>query len=618
VIAFVTFDTATVAVWRDVSLLKNHPDRDLLLQTLDTAFHGSGDDVQKIVQSTLPPTRLTCLDIAGAVWHEKRHYVDVMLTNYGAFKRRMFFQLFPLISPCVEEAKKAGEIVLPLDVYASPIARRFLGIKSSGPALDEAARMIARRKKFLTEENFIFPELGRAVGGDAILEALGAMCEDLNLHTIFGTQEFEQWLVARNYGWRSNPRYDLSRIMPPELMPLLPGGKAVNIQLVTAIMYAALMGRVWGRTDDPTVRMSTGRPSIRLATLVQEFQSHRDLKLDTHDAWSLVNDACERIWGLSAIEELERDCESEEEFVRWLGNESPTGALANDIFQVRLQLVDLFKKAPSLFLLMGKSANFLLARIAPPLIEYDATGPAEPRRPRHMYRGSSDLCPGGFTWARACEDYSDDFMAVNTHLVPLARLMLNGQREEMRAGGELMLAESTMRHGGINVRYAASHAVPGAADETAALFRLAPPCGLSCRFCSRPVQASDSRLLSTYQVRANQTAAQRAMALLGGTYAGYVELFRDWSSWLACTECLAEFGDCAAVALQPTLANATAGYRDNEFQVSFTFAPSGQAENPPAPARPKPSEPGKPKIGRNELCTCGSGLKFKKCCGKAL
>ncbi len=155
---------------------------------------------------------------------------------------------------------------------------------------------------------------------------------------------------------------------------------------------------------------------------------------------------------------MERDCESEEEFVRWLGNESPTGSLANDIFQVRLKLVDLFKKAPSLFLLMGQSANFLLARIAPPLIEYDATGPAEPRHPRHMYRGSSDLCPGGFTWARACEDYADDFMAVNSHLVPLARLMLNGQREEMRAGGELMLAESTMRQTGINVRYAASHA----------------------------------------------------------------------------------------------------------------------------------------------------------------
>jgi uncharacterized protein YecA (UPF0149 family) len=26
--------------------------------------------------------------------------------------------------------------------------------------------------------------------------------------------------------------------------------------------------------------------------------------------------------------------------------------------------------------------------------------------------------------------------------------------------------------------------------------------------------------------------------------------------------------------------------------------------------------PKKPKIGRNDLCPCGSGLKYKKCCGK--
>jgi uncharacterized protein YecA (UPF0149 family) len=24
-----------------------------------------------------------------------------------------------------------------------------------------------------------------------------------------------------------------------------------------------------------------------------------------------------------------------------------------------------------------------------------------------------------------------------------------------------------------------------------------------------------------------------------------------------------------------------------------------------------------PKVGRNQLCPCGSGKKFKKCCGKA-
>jgi uncharacterized protein len=29
----------------------------------------------------------------------------------------------------------------------------------------------------------------------------------------------------------------------------------------------------------------------------------------------------------------------------------------------------------------------------------------------------------------------------------------------------------------------------------------------------------------------------------------------------------------------------------------------------------EPATPPKTKVGRNELCPCGSGLKFKKCCG---
>jgi uncharacterized protein YecA (UPF0149 family) len=31
--------------------------------------------------------------------------------------------------------------------------------------------------------------------------------------------------------------------------------------------------------------------------------------------------------------------------------------------------------------------------------------------------------------------------------------------------------------------------------------------------------------------------------------------------------------------------------------------------------RPEPVRRAEPKVGRNELCPCGSGKKFKKCCG---
>ncbi len=52
------------------------------------------------------------------------------------------------------------------------------------------------------------------------------------------------------------------------------------------------------------------------------------------------------------------------------------------------------------------------------------------------------------------------------------------------------------------------------------------------------------------------------------------------------------------------------------------FTDAGQAQSPEQSSRPaapqaaKPIESGHPKVGRNDPCPCGSGKKYKKCCGE--
>lgn len=49
------------------------------------------------------------------------------------------------------------------------------------------------------------------------------------------------------------------------------------------------------------------------------------------------------------------------------------------------------------------------------------------------------------------------------------------------------------------------------------------------------------------------------------------------------------------------------------------FYSSERSKTESAPRSPTPSTPfvrDKPKIGRNDPCSCGSGKKFKKCCGR--
>jgi hypothetical protein len=107
----------------------------------------------------------------------------------------------------------------------------------------------------------------------------------------------------------------------------------------------------------------------------------------------------------------------------------------------------------------------------------------------------------------------------------------------------------------------------------------------------------------------------------GGKYSGLMELFRDWSPWLACSQCLEDLGNVDTPQLHPL----TQLYRDGELLVSISpgdkaWSPGEKTETPVQNRRT--SEPvrksARKNPGRNEPCSWGSGLKFKKCCGRAI
>jgi len=63
----------------------------------------------------------------------------------------------------------------------------------------------------------------------------------------------------------------------------------------------------------------------------------------------------------------------------------------------------------------------------------------------------------------------------------------------------------------------------------------------------------------------------------------------------------------------------------NEEAAEFIFRFQPVSAPRPVPRRPLPSVPSgegssrtKSRVGRNDPCPCGSGKKYKKCCGKDL
>ena len=59
---------------------------------------------------------------------------------------------------------------------------------------------------------------------------------------------------------------------------------------------------------------------------------------------------------------------------------------------------------------------------------------------------------------------------------------------------------------------------------------------------------------------------------------------------------------------------------DSSTGMGFQPAPAEQAESQGPQPQPKPGKKAPvvvgPKIGRNDPCPCGSGKKYKKCCGR--
>ena len=51
------------------------------------------------------------------------------------------------------------------------------------------------------------------------------------------------------------------------------------------------------------------------------------------------------------------------------------------------------------------------------------------------------------------------------------------------------------------------------------------------------------------------------------------------------------------------------------IDVAARMSQSQSSPHPEAPSAPTPIRKDAPKVGRNDPCPCGSGKKYKKCCG---
>jgi hypothetical protein len=207
-------DPSTLAIWFNVDLLNSYKGEERGLEVFTHAANHDLKEVYPILDATASDAhRSHYYEILSAVWHEKRHFVDFLLTNFGAFHVRTYFQMYFNLPEGLKEFQyKDIPVLLPLDTYADPVKLMGLGIKEPPPTeLLKLARWLRARKRALREDTAPY-DGGRGLteyGGLAQMEAIAYSCQLAVLQLEFGTDAIELLnlhsplpsIQSRRYAW---------------------------------------------------------------------------------------------------------------------------------------------------------------------------------------------------------------------------------------------------------------------------------------------------------------------------------------------------------------------------------------------------------------------------------
>src|SRR6266536_1549633 len=189
-IPVVQLDPASLSLWYDPEMVNQAEGAKYVAEAVRDAIFGDLEGAVSIVGKTPDAKTATCaVHLVSSVWHEYRHFLDLVLTNYGAFRLRLFTSLYVNMDIVFNELISLGErLFCPIDVYLDPVRAQALGIQSKSDALRAVAANIATRKEWLRDDlGMIQSTKGlMATGGEAQLEALAYFCQIAAVQEIFG------------------------------------------------------------------------------------------------------------------------------------------------------------------------------------------------------------------------------------------------------------------------------------------------------------------------------------------------------------------------------------------------------------------------------------------------
>jgi hypothetical protein len=185
------FDPASQTLWYDTHLLNRSRGAPEIGRALELAIIGDDSALQshiKNIDDTWVQTR--SVNIASAIWHEKRHFLDFMLTNYGAFRMRQFFIMYANTLSVISEASKLSELLVPVQSYLNASICNAINVAPAPEPIKVFARDVRNRKIMLQDDRDpVQSRFGKIeIGGEALFESIAHFVQTGKVHRVFGRE----------------------------------------------------------------------------------------------------------------------------------------------------------------------------------------------------------------------------------------------------------------------------------------------------------------------------------------------------------------------------------------------------------------------------------------------
>jgi hypothetical protein len=566
------FDPAHLAVFYRGFQVEG-TDISLLDDVARCALVGEHAEAVRLVQAIpADEVRARAANVLSAVWHEQRHFVDVLLTNFGQSIVRRVTSLLVNLPHIVREARAVGGLAVPVTVYGSRLKRRAVRVRTS-ELLERVAKDVHDRERLLAPDMLVHRLASGAtvsIGGHAQLEALGYLAQMALLQGQFGLDETravqrdmpDQDHLRDSYEWAAlmgasldlvsrDPKWDEAQGVP------------VLAPAVMALLYGTLMIRRWGQDQTFVKGGDSGSAAGRMDPLLTELKTTGALAAagSTEEAWRAVDEACGRVFGRTATEELEADLDREAWFCDQVsgerGADSELARYLRGLHEARLTLAERFRADPRLILDPGSGPR-LLDEVLPVPVFVDLKGrpPPVPAGWHELWRGRSTLGNAGvgeWIWAAAPLDAvrtrarvhtvadPEAWTMVTASLIPTVKVLMFGRRQPAVLGPELQEGESMLtRTLELDLAVHPLFATPVIDDSSAGFWYLTGRSEAVCDGCSALVARDEGWSVPSAFFRQNTPLATWLVEHLGGGEFGLFMARRDWTGWLLCDRCHAE------------------------------------------------------------------------------